>query len=376
VAAPQPPGGAGGQSRRVIFIDLARALATVFMLYGHTVAALLAPQYQQGTWFEIWVFQRGLTSCLFLLLSGFAFSIATSKYWASHGTFSPALLRRTRRFVLFILLGYALHFPAAGLADLATVPDDRWRSFLAVDVLQLIGVTFLVVQLLLLAVRSRTRFTYALLTIAVAIVALTPTIWDVDAGAPVWVSAFLSPAIGSQFPLFPWAAYILTGGALGQFYVTFGAGDLVRYSNTALVRPGAALAIAAIATRLVDDTLWAAVPTQVALRMGASLLVLALVARASRRIQRLPHVFSAVAQESLLIYFVHLCIVYGSNWNRGLAQVFGPTLTPSQLLIPVVLLMTAMAGLAGFWNALKHTHPPAARWISIGAGGLLLYRLL
>src|SRR4029434_2748382 len=91
---PQPPGGAGGQSRRVIFIDLARALATVFMLYGHTVAALLAPQYQTGTWFEIWVFQRGLTSCLFLLLSGFAFSIATSKHWASHGTFSPALFRR------------------------------------------------------------------------------------------------------------------------------------------------------------------------------------------------------------------------------------------------------------------------------------------
>jgi uncharacterized membrane protein len=67
----------GVHSRRVIFIDLARALAAVFMLYGHTVSALLAPRYQTGTWFEIWVFQRGLTSTLFLLLSGFAFSIAT-----------------------------------------------------------------------------------------------------------------------------------------------------------------------------------------------------------------------------------------------------------------------------------------------------------
>jgi uncharacterized membrane protein len=231
--------------------------------------------------------------------------------------------------------------------------------------------------LLLLAVRSRTRFTYTVLTVAVVIVALTPTIWDADyGGAPLWVTAFLSPAIGSQFPLFPWAAYILTGGALGQFYVTFGAGDLSRYANIALLRPGAVLAIAAIATRLVDDALWTAVPTQVALRMGASLLVLALVAHASRRIQRLPRVFGAVAQESLLIYFVHLCLVYGSIWSRGLAQILGPTLTPSQMLIPIVLLMTAMAGLAGFWNAVKHTHPPAARWVSIAAGGLLLYRLL
>ena len=377
MAGPHPTGGTGGQSRRVIFIDLARALATVFMLYGHTVAALLAPQYQKGTWFELWVFQRGLTSCLFLLLSGFAFSIATSKHWAAHGSFSPALLRRTRRFMLFIVLGYALHFPVERFADLRGVADDRWRSFLAVDVLQLIGVTFLIVQVLLLAVRSRTRFTYTVLALAAAIVALTPLMWDVDyARAPLWLTAFLSPALGSQFPLFPWAAYILTGAALGQFYVTFGAHDLARYAQTTLMMPGAALAFAAIATRLIDDTIWTAVPTQVALRMGASLLVLALIAQASRRVQRLPHVFSAVAQETLLIYFVHLCIVYGSIWNSGLAQLFGPTLAPIQLVLVVVLLITAMAGLARFWNAVKHTHPPAARWVSIGAGGLLIYSLL
>ena len=75
---------------RVIFIDLARALAAVFMLYGHTVSALLAPRYQTGTWFDIWVFQRGLTSTLFLLLSGFAFSIATGRHWSSHGQLSWA----------------------------------------------------------------------------------------------------------------------------------------------------------------------------------------------------------------------------------------------------------------------------------------------
>jgi uncharacterized membrane protein len=216
-----------------------------------------------------------------------------------------------------------------------------------------------------------------MLTVAAAIVALTPLAWQVDAGeARVGVTAFLSPAIGSQFPLFPWAAYILTGTALGQFYVTFGAGDLSRYANAALAMPGAVLALIALSTRLIDDDLWTAVPTQVVLRMGASLLVLALVAHASRRVHRLPHVFSAVAQESLLIYFVHLCIVYGSVWNSGLAQMIGPTLQPLEIVVVVVVLITAMVGLAGFWNALKHTHPPAARWVSIGAGGLLVLSLL
>ena len=84
----------GVHAHRVIFIDLARALAAVFMLYGHTVSALLAPRYQTGTWFEVWIFQRGLTSTLFLLLSGFAFSIATGRHWSSHGQLSWAVLRR------------------------------------------------------------------------------------------------------------------------------------------------------------------------------------------------------------------------------------------------------------------------------------------
>jgi hypothetical protein len=110
--------------------------------------------------------------------------------------------------------------------------------------------------------------------------------------------------------------------------------------------------------------------------MGASLILLAFIARASQRITRLPHVFGAVAQETLLIYFVHLCIVYGSIWNRGLAQAYGPTLGPGGTVFYVILLLAAMAGLALYWNWWKHTRPRLARWTALAVGGLLVYRLL
>jgi uncharacterized membrane protein len=374
----QPAAAASAQSRRVVFIDLARALATVFMLYGHTVAALLAPRYQAGTWFDIWVFQRGLTSCLFLLLSGFAFSIATSKRWSAHASLSLALWRRTRRFTVFIALGYALHFPVARLADLQYATPDRWQSFLAVDVLQLIGVTFLLVQLILLATRTRIRFAASLIGLALIAIAVTPWMWRADMAAlPMWLAAFLSPASGSQFPLFPWAAFIFTGAALGQLYAAWGAARLNQYSNLVLVIPGALLVVVAVSIRaLVSDDAWEAIPTQMALRMGASLMVLGVIAQVSRWIGHLPHVFGAVAQETLLIYFIHLCIVYGSVWNGGLAQKFGPTLTPLQTLGFVLLLISAMVVLAYFWNRWKHIRPRSARWISVGAGGLLVYSLL
>jgi uncharacterized membrane protein len=378
----QPAAAAAGQSRRVIFIDLARALAAVFMLYGHTVAALLDPRYQSGTWFEIWVFQRGLTSSLFLLLSGFAFSIATTKHWASHGFLSPAFFRRTRRFGLFILLGYALHFPVERFADLSTASDERWRSFLAVDVLQLIGVTFVIVQLLVSATRTRRAFTITVLALAVAMIAATPWIWSRDvSGLAPSVAAYLSPSVGSQFPLFPWAGFILAGAALGQLYAAWGAGTIHRYSNRALITPGAALLVVAFVLRAVSESRaagpgWEAVPAQVTLRMGASLIVLAIIAHASHRVVRLPRMFGAVAQETLLIYFVHLCIVYGSIWNTGLAQMLGATLGPFETLAYVLILMGAMVLLAAVWNRLKHARPRLARWVAIGAGGLLIYRLL
>jgi acyltransferase len=364
---------------RVIFIDLARALAAVFMLYGHSVSALLHPRYQTGTWFDIWVFQRGLTSTLFLLLSGFAFSIATGRHWSSHGQLSPAVLKRIRRFSLFVVLGYALHFPVARFADLAYATPERWRSFLGVDVLQLIGVTFIGVQILVMLTRTRRVFGWTALAIAVAAILLTPWFWRVDwtSRLPLSIAAYLSPSTGSQFPLFPWSAYVLLGAALGQWYLRWGIARLDWYANVALFAPGLGLVTLAF---LVDWVLgtpaWESVPNQVALRMGASLMVLALVARGSQRITRLPHVFGAVAQETLLIYFVHLCIVYGSVWNRGLAQVYGPTLGPAQTVVFVVTLLTAMFGLALYWNWWKHTRPRLARWTALVVGGLLLYRLL
>ena len=373
----------GAHSRRVIFIDLARALAAVFMLYGHTVSALLAPRYQTGTWFEIWVFQRGLTSTLFLLLSGFAFSIATGRHWTSHAQVSPAVFKRIRRFALFVVLGYALHFPVARFVDLSLATPDQWRSFLAVDVLQLIGATFIGVQALVLLSGSRRVFGWTAFALALAGVLITPLIWRIDwpSQVPLWLAAYLSPAAGSQFPLFPWAGYVLVGAALGQWYLRWGTARHDWYANVALFAPGlglvtVAFVIGALPASLVGADAWNAVPNQVALRMGASLMLLSLVARVSQRLTRLPHVFGAVAQETLLIYFVHLCIVYGSIWNRGLAQIYGPTLGPWQTVLTVVLLLAAMAGLAVYWNWWKHTRPRLARWTALAAGGLLVYHLL
>ena len=377
------PATGGPHAHRVIFIDLGRFLALVFMLYGHTVSALLAPQYQRGAWFDMWNFQRGLTSSLFLLLSGFAFSVATSRRWGAHQRLSAAVFKRTRRFSLFLLLGYAIHFPVPRFSLLTTLTDEQWRSFLQVDVLQLIGATFLIIQMLVLVVRSRRTFMVTVFILATAVLGLTHPVWSIDWWQllPGWLAAYISPARGSLFPLFPWATYVLFGAGLGQIYVGWGAARLASYTLYVLFVPGVALSalgwgLAAIENAPWGPDAWNFMPIQLAIRIGACLILLSGIARASQQLTRLPHVFAAVAQETLLIYFVHLCVVYGSIWNNGLAVYYAASLGPMATFVCVIFLLASMAGLGWYWHGLKHSHPRLARWVTAGVAALLVIQLL
>jgi uncharacterized membrane protein len=381
-AAAMPDTVPGVHAHRVIFIDLARALAVVLMVYGHTISALLAGEYRSGPWYGAWVFQRGLTSSLFLLLSGFAFSIATTRHWASHMHVSPAVIKRLRRFALFIVLGYALHFPAGTVAALAGISPERWQSFLAVDVLQQIGAMFIVIQALVMLTRSRRVFMVTAFVVAVLIIALTPAVWrrDWTDVLPLALAAYLSPTHGSQFPLFPFGASVLIGAAAGQLYARWGAAHLGSFANIVLLGCGAVLTVAGLAARASGADVFgpgeaSGIPGEFMLRTGVSFVILGIIAHLSRRITRLPHVFGAVAQESLLVYFAHLCIVYGSVWNQGLVQYFGETLSPMQTFPLVVSIIGLMILLAWVWNRLKHTWPHAARGVmaaTMGTGVLLL----
>jgi uncharacterized membrane protein len=373
----------GAHATRVIFIDLARALAVVFMLYGHTVDALLAPAYRSGTVFDVWQFQRGLTSSLFLLLSGFAFSIATARHWATHLTPSAALLKRIRRFAMFIALGYIIRVPVRPLSLLSTAPDSAWHALLAVDVLQLIGVTFVGVQLLVLVARSRRVFSLLTLALSGVVIVLAPRAWSVNwpSHLPEAFAAYFSPKTGSQFPLVPWSAFVLLGAALGQVYARWGASHLSRYANLVLLLPGAlgiavAFWLTARQVALFGGGPYAFVPGNIVLRVGVCLLIVGVIAHASRWMTQLPHVFGAVAQESLLIYVLHLVIVFGSVWMPGLLNVFGTTLTPLQVLPVVVFVISTMTLAAYGWNWLKHTHGRVARWATLAVFVTLIVGLI
>lgn len=384
-ASPPPASWPAKATRtRVVFVDVARAGAVLFMILGHSLNVLLDPSYQQGPAFQILLFLRGLTSCTFLLLSGFAFTVASSHYWDAHLHLSRRTFDRVRRFTFFIALGYAMRFPMDRLAHVRFISAGTWQTFLTVDILQCIGVTLVGLQALVFVCRTRRRFAIVSAAIAAAIVLLTPVSWAIDwrAHVPLVFAGYLSPATGSLFPLLPWSAFMLIGASLGYVYVTAWIDDPMKYSRRVLLPGGVVMVVCGAAFALLPFSplgrtdFWFTSPNLFLIRAGLVLILLDIVTFLTRWTHHLPRVVAALAHESLLVYFIHILVLYGSAWTPGLQHLLQVPFGLGLTAVWVTIMLASMSGLAWGWNWMKRRH----RWLATGfrltVFGLFVYSIL
>lgn len=366
---PASPFPAQATRTRVVFVDVARALAVLFMIFGHSLNVLLDPAYQRHVAFDVLLFLRGLTSCTFLFLSGFAFTVASSHYWDAHLHPSRRLFDRLRRFAFFIALGYAMRFPVDRLAHLRFLGDETWRTSLLIDILQCIGVTLIGLQALVFVTRTRRRFALTTASLAAAIVLLTPLAWATNwrAHLPLVLAAYLSPATGSLFPLLPWAAYPLLGAALSYVYVTAWLHDPMKFSRRVLLPGGIVLAASGGVLALLpfsplgQTDFWYTSPNLFLIRAGLVLIVLNIVSVLTRWAHHLPRVIAALAHESLLVYFIHIMVLYGSAWTPGLQHLLPVPFGPGLTAVWVAIMVGSMSLLGWGWNWTKRRH----RWVAL-----------
>jgi len=356
----------GHPARRVVFIDLARALAVVMMVQGHALDTLLAPAYRTGAGFDGWLFLRGLTSCTFLTLSGVAFSVTALRHWDDQLRLSTRWLRRMRRFAFFLALAYLMRFPMGKFSHIGLANDERWQSWFAVDILQVVALTLMLLQGLIMTTRSPRAFAIVSGVAGALVVLVSPFAWKVDwtAFVPLVVASYLSPEWGSIFPALPWAAYILLGAAFGVVLDRWIRHDSIDHMARVLLTTGVVIGVSVWVGRMLFLAPYGTIPMTVSpgfflLRLGSVLILLGGVASLSARWRGLPPVVQALAEESFLIYAVHVAILYGSHWNPGLRTLVGPH-EPGVVMLWVVGLIAAMAALAYAWNQLQIRRPDLA----------------
>lgn len=321
----------------------------MFMVQGHTLDVLLSPDYRVGAGFNFWLFLRGITAPMFLTLSGFSFAIVTTRRWEPYPHDSPETRRRIIRFCTLIFLGYLMHMPVPSPLSIPAMDASAWHTWFQVDVLQCIGFTLLVLQLLMMATRAPQRFAALAAGLGCFIVICARFTWSTQWGShvPAFIAAYCNGLGGSLFPLFPWSAYVCAGAWLGVWYLqrpSESASRLLAFSGTLMILAGISLQKPMM--ELCGNSFWKTSPSLFILRVGCVSLLLSIVERMSRLSwipRKLPQ---AVAQQSLFIYLVHLCILYGSAWNTGLRRWLGPTLDPLHTFLWIVLLLGFVTALA------------------------------
>ncbi|MEZ5416704.1 MAG: heparan-alpha-glucosaminide N-acetyltransferase domain-containing protein [Vicinamibacterales bacterium] len=139
---------------RVWFVDIVRLLASLQMVNGHTLDAVMLPALKQGPLFDSYNWGRGLVSVCFLMVAGIAFHLSTLARYERHRANPAAIRRRFRRAFLIIGAGYFLTIPwGASSPDPAQV-ELAWTYFYSVGILHSIGAALLLLEAITLASKS------------------------------------------------------------------------------------------------------------------------------------------------------------------------------------------------------------------------------
>ena len=285
-------------------------------------------------------------------------------------------LRRARRLLFVLAVGYYLHLPYFSLWKTLGGSTSAERALLlACDALQVIAATQLLVLLLQwLAGRSWTRWAGAL---ALVVVAATPVVWASGVGArlPEALAPWLDEATGSRFPVFPFSAFVLSGTLAGAVLGRAPAARRHRLELAAgaflLLVGGAARARASGPRGLLGPL---ARPTCF-VRLGGLLLLLRLVEAAAA--WGLPGIraLALLGHETLLVYVLHLTLLFGGVFGPSPLTAWHGTLGFAGATGLVLLMIPVLLGAAWLWRTAKHRAPHEAQLALVFVTLAFLYEL-
>jgi hypothetical protein len=85
---------------------------------------------------------------------------------------------------------------------------------------------------------------------------------------------------------------------------------------------------------------------------------------------------AALGQSSLIVYTVHLVLVYGSVVNPGLMQIIGQRLDTAGAVVVALGVLTLMVTVVHVWKTLREVHYYPLRLTQAGFTTTLLYFFL
>jgi len=334
-----------------------RGVAVLVMIQCHAFNSFTRMDLRETSGYVLSQFVGGMAAPLFLFMAGMTFGFQMESLESRQvGRFQRWIVS-LRRAAYILAIAYLFRLTNY----VGSLPNASRDDFFKVDILNCMGLA-MVVFAAAAVVDSADRLRYAALG-ALAVAVAAPVMSGLDwSGAPALLRDYLVPSpLRARFAFFPCAAYVGFGLAAGVAVKRSAADSLDRLMQW-LVLIGFGLVFGAQYFSNLPFSVYPAVdfwrnsPALILIRAGISLLLLAggylwtglRVARGWSWVENF-------GKTSLLVYWVHVMLVYG-KLTKPLRQ----ALTVPQALaatVGVTLLMIALAEVRLRWQP-----PKWARW--------------
>ncbi len=360
----------GTSSVRYGFIDLLRGFALVVMIETHVVNAYL-PAALRHSWFFFWLtFFNGLVAPTFLFASGFSLMLQGRRNWEAWLHFRPPFWKHMRRLGFITLVAYYSHLQYFELSKYLHSDDPNlWKSTLQVDILQCIVASLLIVHVLVILLRKPQVTAWGGLILTAFAAAATPMMWsrDFTRQLPLSLALFLNPHGISLFPLFPWICFILCGAfASCLFLKSVDEGGDAGFMRTAFVA-GILLIMAGELGTFLPFSLpgyqnfFTTSPLYVMIRLGCVLIICSTLYALEKFLRWVPNPIRLAGQESLLVYGVHLWVIFAFLRGKHLGPLLGLERGYLGCFLMSAGIIVCMLWLARGWHHLKRNYPTFTR---------------
>jgi uncharacterized membrane protein len=330
------------QASRLAFIDWTRGLGAVIMIQGHTFDSFADNGLRHQGPFMLSQFLGGMPPAIFLFLTGITFAFlmdSQDKQEPSGWKRIVAALKRSRYLFLLAFL-FRLQLYVFGF------PTSPGSEILRVDILNCMGLAMLMfAPMAVFTTRERIRLCAIL---GLVVCGLAPLLSTIDPGGiPTLARAYFFPNLNA-FGFFPWASYLAFGMAAGSVIRITKREDMARTMLWMLAIGFGLIICARYAVDLpysiyAKTDFWLNSPALVLTKVGAVLAVLSVAylwVNAGQENQKWS-VFRQLGTTSLLVYWVHIELVYG-RWFG----VWKESFSVPQVLLFTAVLLALMIGLS------------------------------
>ncbi len=227
-----------------------RGLACILMFQTHVYDSWLSPAARGSRFFALSQRIGGLPAPMFLFLAGISMALLTQSLRKKNLSTWLRVETTVRRGFKIFLLGLAFRLQEYLLG----LPWAPWTDLLRVDILNMIGLSLMLMGLVISFSNTRKQDYWFTGLSALAIVMATPPVWYRP--YPHWLPALITDYLNGGlrpwfFPIFPWAGFAFAGLFIGTLIISTNE----KFKESTLTLGLGAVGVASIAVGMILDRL-------------------------------------------------------------------------------------------------------------------------